>query len=199
MIDHAQLDPVPGGSGGQQRRCRRRGVAQGVAGQVHDDSFGDRRVGHNLGQAGRDVRQHWPWLRAEGLQRGRDDLTHVGGPGEHRPPAGLSPAHVQQAGREVGEPVQGLLGGGQQVRAVVGGQPGVVGAQAADRRLGRGERRPQVMADRRKQRRPRPVGLGHLGGLPGHAAQQDQPPRSGLSRHDPAPCWRAGSAAAPGP
>src|SRR6266700_3058833 len=39
--------------------------------------------------------------------------------GEHRPLAGLQPAHVQQAGREVGEPVQGLLGGGQQVRAVV--------------------------------------------------------------------------------
>ena len=39
--------------------------------------------------------------------------------------AGLQPAHVQQAGREVGEPVQGLLGGGQQVRAVVGGEAGV--------------------------------------------------------------------------
>src|SRR5437899_12232962 len=51
--------------------------------------------------------------------------------------AGLQPVHVQQAGHEVGEPVQGFLGGGQQVRAVVGGQPGVVGAQAADRRLSR--------------------------------------------------------------
>ena len=88
---------------------------------------------------------------------------------------------------------------GQQVRAVVGGQPGVAGAQAADRRLGCGERRAQVMANRREQRRPLPVGLGHPGSLPGQAAQQDQPPRSGLGRHDPAPSWRAGSAAASGP
>ena len=72
----------------------------------------------------------------------------------------------------MGEPVQGLLGRGQQVRAVIGGQPGVVGAQAADRRLGRGERRAQVMADRREQRRPLPVGLGHPGGLPGEPEAQ---------------------------
>ena len=82
----------------------------------------------------------------------------------------------------MGEPVQGLLGGGQQVRAVVGGQPGVAGAQAADRRLGRGERRAQVMADRREQRRPPPVGLGHPCRLPGQTAQQNEPRRPGLSR-----------------
>jgi hypothetical protein len=171
VIDHAQLDLVSGGPGGQQRRRRRTGVAQGVAGQVHDDSFGDRRVGHNLGQPGRDVRQHRLRLRAEGLQRGRDDLAQVDGPREHRSRAGLQPAHVQQARHEMGEPVQGLLGGGQQVRAVVGGEPGVIGAQAADRRLGRGERRAQVMADRREQRRPLPIGLGHPGGLRGQAVQ----------------------------
>ena len=97
--------------------------------------------------------------------------------------AGLQPAHIQQAGREVGEPVQRLLGGSQQVSAVLGGKPDVAGAQAADRRLGRGERPAQVMADRREQRRPLPVGLGHPGGLPGQAAQQDRPPRPRLSRH----------------
>jgi len=46
---------------------------------------------------------------------------------------------------------------------------------------GRGERPAQVLADRREQRCPAAVGRGRLGGMPGQAAEQDQPPRARLS------------------
>ena len=94
------------------------------------------------------------------------------------------------------ELVQGLFGGGQQVRPVIGGQPGT-GAQAADRRHGRGQRGAQVMADRREQRRPPPVRFGHPGRLPGQATQQDQPPRPGFSHRDPAPSRFGGDGSHP--
>ena len=181
VIDHAQLDPVPAGPGRDQRRRRRGGVAQRVADQVRDDPLGDRRVGYDRAQAGRDVRPDRPRLRPEGVERVRDDPAQIRGPWEDRHRPGLQPAHVQQARGETGEVIEGLFGGGQQFLAIGRGQPGVTRAQAADGRLGRGQRPAQVMADRREQRRPPAVGLGRPGRLPGQAAEQDQPPGAGLS------------------
>jgi hypothetical protein len=98
--------------------------------------------------------------RPEAVERVRDELAQIRGPGEDRQPPGLQPAHIQQARREVGEQVEGLLRGGQQLLTVVAGQEDVARAQAGHRRLGRGQRRAQVVADCREQCRPSPVGLG---------------------------------------
>jgi hypothetical protein len=157
---------------GHQRRRPRRGVPQGVADQVRDDPFHDRRVGHDRGQSGRDVRKHRPCPRPEGSQRVRDDLVQIRRPGEYRQRPGLQPAHVQQARRDAAEQIEGPLGRVKQFGAIARGEAGVTRPQAAHRRLGRGERRPQVVADRREQRRPPAIGLSRelLGGAGRHPA-----------------------------
>jgi hypothetical protein len=86
----------------------------------------------------------------------------------------------------MGEQVEGLLRGYQQLLTILRGEASVAQAQAAHRRLGRGERRAQVMADRRQQGRPSPVRLGRPRGLPGQAAEY-QPPGADLCVRDPAP------------
>jgi len=63
---------------------------------------------------------------------------------------GLQSAHVQQAGDQIGELLQGLIGGGQQFVMVLRRQRDVTRTQAADRGLRRGQRRAQVVADRRE-------------------------------------------------
>ena len=66
-----------------------------------------------------------------------------------------------------GEPVERLVGGEQELLARLVAPPDVVAAQRGDRRLGRGERAAQVVADRVQQRGPGAVGLGDDGGLGG--------------------------------
>jgi len=59
-------------------------------------------------------------LRPEAIERARDELAQICGPAEDRQCPGLQPAHVQQARHKLGEPVDGLLGAGQQFLAIVG-------------------------------------------------------------------------------
>ena len=73
---------------------------------------------------------------------------------------GLQPAHVQQVLHQRGEPVERALGRFQQLRLVLGAEPQVGRPQGADGRLGRGERRPQVVADRAEQGGADAVDLG---------------------------------------
>jgi len=154
-------------------------VPQGVADQVRDDSFGDRRVGHDFGQLWRNASEYRPPPRPEAVERTRDDVTDVRGTREHPRRPGLQPAHVEQAVREPGELAEGLFGDGQQFLLIVRGDGNVVRAQRADRRHGRGERRAQVVTDRGEQRRSPPVGLRRPDGLADEAVEQDHP------------CWRA--------
>ena len=75
--------------------------------------------------------------------------------------AGLQPAHVEQVLDQPVEPVERLVGGGQQlVAGRSASNVDVVAAQAGHRGLGRGERGAQVVADRGEQRGAQPVGLG---------------------------------------
>ena len=166
-VDHAQLDPVAERARGQQRRLARRRVAQRVLGQVHDDPLEDGRVGEDLGQRVRDVDQEPRGRRVQVVQRAGHDLVQPDRAREHGQRAGLQPAHVQQVADQVGEPVQRLVRGGEQLVAVLGRPVHVRRAQAGDRGLRGGQRGAQVVADRAQQRGPHPVGgrdrLGRLG------------------------------------
>jgi len=153
------------------------GVAQRIADQVHNDPFQDRRVGHDLAKPGRDIRLHGSRLRSGIAQRSGHDLTQICWPGKYRQRPGLQPARVQQILDERAKQIEGFRGSSQQFVAVAGGEASVARAQAAHRRLGCGERRAEVVANRREQRRPPSVGLPRPGGLPGQVAEQDQPPR----------------------
>ncbi len=66
---------------------------------------------------------------------------------EHRERAGLQAAHVEQVVHQPVQPVQRLVGGGQQLRPLLRRPLHVGAAQAGHRRLRRRERRPQVVAD----------------------------------------------------
>ena len=85
--------------------------------------------------------------------------------------SGVQAAHVQQVADQGVEPVGVLLDRGEQV-GLVGLGPLHVGLpQAAHAGLDRGERRAQVVADSREQRRPHPVAFGQRLGLGGLGPQ----------------------------
>ena len=90
------------------------------------------------------------------------------GCGKHRYRPGLQQAHVQQACDEMGELVQGLVGGGQEFVMIFSGQLEASGTQAADRCFRRSQRGAQVVADRCEQCCPHRVGV------------RDRPGRLGL-------------------
>ena len=168
-VDDAQLDLVAQDARRHQDRGRDTTVAYGVLDQVGH---------HPLQQAGvtGDQRQRLGDLHHEhrgGIDAGerrRHDLLEGHRPelGLHR--AGLQPAHVQQVGDQRVEPVGGLLDGGEQRGLVFAAPLDVLLAQAAHRGLDAGERRAQVVRDRRQQcgtdrvalleplRRERPLG-----------------------------------------
>ena len=88
------------------------------------------------------------------------------------------------------EPVQRLVGGGQQLVPVLGVELDVGAAQAAHRRLRRRQRRTQVVADRGEQRGAHPVGLGERpggGGLLGEPFLAQRDGGLGGERLDDAP------------
>ena len=74
--------------------------------------------------------------------------------------AGLQPAHVQQVVHQAGEPVQGLVGGEQQLVVVLRRPLDVVAAEAGHRRLRGRQRGAQVVPDGREQCGAHPVALG---------------------------------------
>ena len=78
--------------------------------------------------------------------------------------AGLQPAHVEQVADEVVEPVSALVDGLEQLPGGGGREVDVALQQAADRRLDRRQRRPQVVRHRREQRGAQLVGLRQPGG-----------------------------------
>jgi len=181
VVDDAQDDPAAACAGGQQRRRPGGRVPQRVGGQVRDDAFHDRWVDHDPGQARRKAYRDHGCLRLlpGAVEAAGDDLPQIGRLGKHGQHAGLQAAHVQQAGKQPGELVQRLIGGGQELPMILGGQLDVVRTQAADRCLRRGQRRAEVVANRGEQDPSHPVGLrdgpgrGRLPGVPqGEAAEQ---------------------------
>ena len=115
----------------------------------------------------------------------------------------MQAAHVQQVADERVQPVGVVVDRGHQ-RRLVGLAPLHVGlAQAAGAGLDRGQRRAQVMADRRQQRGAHPVALGQRlglrglgpqplpvqrrGGLGGEPDEQARGPRSARARRRAAP------------
>jgi hypothetical protein len=126
VVDDAQDDLTATGAGGQQRRRSAGRVPQRVRGQVRDDPFHDRRIDHDPGQARRKAHHDRLCLRPDAAEAARDDLLQIGRPGKHRQRPGLQPAHIKQAGEQLGELVQGLIGGGQEFAMILGGQLDVV-------------------------------------------------------------------------
>ncbi len=98
---------------------------------------------------------------------------------DHAEDARLQPAHVEEVLHQAGQLHEGLVGGLEQF-GLVGGRPRHVGAaQALDRRLGRGERGAQVVADGGEQGGPHAVGLGQRLGLFGLLLQPALAQRDG--------------------
>ena len=109
---------------------------------------------------------------------------------QHRQHARLQPGQVEQVGDQVGEPVERSVGAGEQFPAVRLGPRHVVGAQARHRRLGRGDRRAQVVADRVEQ-----CGAGAFGlGQRLDRTARPRPVRAGGRRPRPARRTRTGCA-----
>ena len=115
-----------------------------------------RTVGRSSGNVRRTVRPASPSSSsARGAASSMPTSTSV------RPSdSGLQPAHVQKVLHQPGERVQGLIGGGEQLVAIVVGEghPGV--AQAGHRCLRGGQRGAQVVADCGEQCRTHPVRFG---------------------------------------
>ena len=65
-----------------------------------------------------------------------DDLIERDWPDEHAERSRLQPAQIKQVLHQPDQPVQGLVGGGQQLVAVVRCPGDLVAAEAANRRLG---------------------------------------------------------------
>ncbi len=138
----------------------RRGEAGGVLQKVGEHLVELHRVGGDLGR----VADHRPdsepgQPRLQPVQNGFQDLVH-----RHRllrrgERAGLEAGEVEQVAEETVEPVGLLQHRLEQVAALRVVVRGVVFEQTRDRRLDRGERRPQVMRDRGEQGGPRLVGL----------------------------------------
>ena len=116
----------------------------------------------------RQVVRHVDVDAASGRRRGRpgrSGTTSSSATGRltTRQRAGLQPAHVEQVLDQAGQPVQRLVGGEQQLVAVLWRPVDVVAAQAGDRRLRGCQRGAQVVADGGEQRGPHPVALRRAG------------------------------------
>jgi hypothetical protein len=159
VVDDVNLDPVAQGAGAEERRATGRAVSKGVGDEVGDDSFQEggvgQAVGKVLGEPDDDVVAPGP----EVVQGERDDLIERHRPDEHAERPCLQAAQVKQVLHQPDQPVQGLVGGGQQLVAVVRCPGDIAAAEAANRGLGRGERAAQVVADGGEQGGAHAVGL----------------------------------------
>ncbi len=135
-----------------------RAVADGVAHQVDQHPFQQRRVGDDLrevvGDRGLDVDAQ----RAQVVDGAGDDLVHGQRFQGHAQHAGLQAAHVEQVGHQAVEFHQRLVCGGQEFAAVFRRPRDLLAAQRLHRRFGRGQRGAQVVADRGQQRGAHLVG-----------------------------------------
>ena len=157
-------------------------VAQRVLDEVDQDAFQQRRVGVHVGQRRRaSSTVTSPAERAQVVERAGDDLVEAERRGTQRSAPACSRLMSSRFSTRSGEPVQRLVGGGEQLVAVGGVQPTSALPQAGDRRLGRGERRAQVVARPRRAARC-------ASGRPRRSAAAS-PPRS-ASR-----CWSRATAA----
>ena len=110
----------------------------------------------------------------------------------------MQAAHVEQVADQRVQPVGVLLDGGEKF-GFIRRRPGHVGLpQAADRRLDRGERGAQVVADRGEQCGPHPVPFGQRLGLGGLGAQPFPVERGGGLGGVPRDQGRRGRQSLPG-
>ena len=118
-VDDPQLDPVAERAARSAAAARRRGVAQRVGDQVGDDALQDAGSTSTSGRsAGISTATVWPAGPRSSSAAG-DDLVEVGRPREDRQRAGLQPAHVEQVLDQPGEPVERLVGRGEQLGVVL--------------------------------------------------------------------------------
>ena len=153
-------------AGGHERGVFGRGVAHRVADEVGDDAFQQGRVGENGRQVVGYVESDGMHRRSEVVERGWHDLVEPDGSDEDAQGTGLEPAHVEQVLHQPDESIQGLLRGGEPILPLLHRPPDLGAAQTRDGRLGRGQRCPEVVADRGEERRSGAVGgrKGHGGG-----------------------------------
>ena len=155
--------------GGRLGRC----VAQRVGGDVGEHPLEQSGVGVDqdgvVGEVDDDARP----VGAEVVEGAGDDLVDRGRLQVDRHGAGVQAAHVEQVVDQRRQPVQGGVGGLQQLVAVLGVQADVEAEQARDGGLGGGERGPEVVTDRGEQGGAYLVGLGQRGGLGGGPAEAE--------------------------
>ena len=95
------------------------GVALRVGHQVDDHPLEQTGVDHDVGQLLRQVQHDGPGFDAEVVERPGDDVLHGHRPGADRQRAGLQSAEVQQVLDQCGQPVEGVVGGLEELAAVV--------------------------------------------------------------------------------
>ena len=153
-VDDPQLDPVAEAAAGEDRWRLGRGVPQGVGHQV-GDAPAPAAPGRPGRRAGRPVRRPRPGARPARGRPGPAATTSSSATGRHS--TDMAPACSRLMSSrlldEMGESVQRLVGGQQQLGPVLRGPVDVTAAQARHRRLGRRERSPQVVADGGQQAR----------------------------------------------
>ena len=134
VVDDAQLDPVAVLAGGDQRRPVGRAEPQRVADDVDQDALQQAGVGRDGGQVVGDAHADVPAGLAELVERGRDRVLQPDRGGGDAERAGLQPAHVEQVLDQPGQPVERLVGGGEQLVAVLVGEVDVLGCAGWRRR-----------------------------------------------------------------
>jgi len=135
-------------------------VAEGVREHVEQDPLEQRRVDRDLRDVVGDLDSDLPPFRPQLVRGVSDRVGDADQLSGHTEGACLEPAHVEQVLHQLDQPVQGLVDRLEQLLLVVLVEDDVITAQAGHRRLGRRQRRAQVVTDGRQQRGAHLVDLG---------------------------------------
>ena len=142
-----------------------RRVACRVGEDVHEHALQQHRIGLQRRQVGVESELDIVWSECEFVDGREHHTGRVDGRQRNGQHPGLHSADVEEVGDEGGEGGEALVGGGEQLRPVVGRELDARGAESADRGDGGSERAAEVMAHGRQQRGAHLVGLGQHASL----------------------------------
>ena len=172
MIDDPDVQPVSVGAGGHRRRLVGWGELQGVGEQVGQDPLQQGGVGHDLWQVIGQLDLHSIGGVAELVDCQRNDFGDARRLWMYAERPGLQAAHVQQVLDEMGEQVQRLIGGSEELLPVALVEDHIGGTKPTNRGLGGSEWCAQIVAHSPQQCGAELVGFGDrdcCGGLFGEA------------------------------
>jgi len=135
------------GTAADAHRHAVRRIAQRVLDEVGDHAFQQSRVGHDVGQVGRDVDSDRLRGWVELIEGPGHDVVKADRCRQDRQSSGLQPRQVEQIGDQFGELVEGRVRVAEQFVAVGIGPDDIARAKAGNCRFGRCYRGAQIMAD----------------------------------------------------